>query len=530
MTSRRAVARPAGVDVDAIFSVLSESRARGAGPEVLVRYLSADRDQPGIIRWAEFDKTGEYLRGGATRMSDLSTRLVVHPVEESQIAALAQGAAAGARPGQLIPDDGGQNCNWFSPVLALPSSRGKTSHMMGLCISPDLLVEVLALHDPDVTLTPAESRLLMQLLRGATLREAASEDAVAFETKRTQVKGVCAKLRCRSQADLARTLMARLSHLFAVVGMAGLDDGTIERFTRDYLSPDVRLIVHRLPTGRTLRLFECGRPDGEPLIVVHGVLYPLLLMKSGPACEAAGLRILMPIRAGYLDDEPTTALHSRRNRDADFDDLAAFIEKSFDRPMPVAGHSLGTEWALAFCQRRPDLVSRILLLSPHFPAETTGTGQMATFLRGLRSLMHTPGLYRYVAWQFRRYFTDPATVRKVLIRLFDRSPSDIRVLKESADQTRMFECFASAYRSSIVGIAEDVAASVSTNPEGFPGTTGGIVVIQGPEDPLIAGLPAWLKSAAHHVEVITLPVGGHLVASSHPDIFWLTVKANANEG
>jgi len=515
--------------IGSIFSVLPDVRSDDASREVLDRYLARDATPSAIVKWAEFDRDGGFLRGGGTDLADLSTRVVSDPDDDADIAALARAAAGPVQFGRIAARPDGARCHWYVPFVPTGSIRPAEGRFKGLSIGEALLGELVEVFNGTAGVTAAEKRVLFQLLRGATPREAADEDAVSFETKRAQIKGVCAKLGCRGQSDLIRVVMGLLPHLVAIADTARLDDGAIERFTRDYLAPDVRLVLHRLANGRLFRTFECGPGDGTPLLIAHGMLYPLLLLNCRAACERLGIRVVLPVRSGYLDNQPATALYAHHDSDDDFDDLALFISDQPNGTVTFAGHSLGAGWALAFAARHPDLIDHLLLLSPHFPQGTpTGSRFFAPFLGGLKSLAGRPGLYRYVAWQFRRYFIETTTVRRVLRRLYEASADDIRVLEGEAGSGPVYDWFASAYRSSIVGIAADMSRGMCDDETKFP--TMQVTVIRGRDDPLVEPTePNELAVLSGSVRTVLLPNGGHLIAASHPDELWGAVARYLKE-
>ena len=512
-------------DLSSIFSVLPDGRPDELSSEVLEHYMSRGVSLSGVVRWAEFDRHGQFLGGGRTSMNDLSTQLFSDPSKDDDIQDLAGGAAAAlARPGRIIAATGGTRCHWFVPIIPQGSSRMSEHRIKGLSISEELLSELVAWFNPAAGVTRAESRLLFQLLRGLTVRAAADEDSVSFETKRAQIKSVCTRLDCRGQNDLIRVIMGQLPHLLSIAETIGHDDGAIERFARDHLGPDVRLVLHRLQTGRILRTFECGPADGTPLLVAHGMMYPLLLLNCAGPCEELGVRLIMPVRNGYLDDQPTTALYAVRDPDDDISDVASFIRHNLCVPVGFASHSLGAAWAMAFAGRHPELVTQLLLLSPHFATAAPEKSRFfGPFLRGLASLANRPGLYRYVAWQFRRYFADAITVRRVLRRLFDTCADDLRVLEGQIGAGPAYKWFASAYRSSIVGIAEDMAAGMRLDATLGHAFQVPVTIVRGPDDPVGEDAPDEVKEIAVTLRCETLPAGGHFIAASHPEQMWNVV-------
>ena len=512
--------------LESIFSVLPLEQASEGSREVLERYMARPKTGATDIPWVDFDRAGRFVRGGVTYTADLSTRFIGDPAHHADIRALIDGV--GGQPpeaGRIFHVAGSDRFHWYVPLAFQGTDRSRDVQVKGLVIAVQLLAEVVDLFDADRGITRAEKRLLFQLVAGATPREAADADGVSFETKRAQVKSLCAKLGCRSQTELVRRTMGQLVHLLHVTDADTSYARTTETFVRQHLPPAARLALHRLGNGRLLRTLECGPPTGRPVLFAHGMLYPLLLINGIAECERLGIRLIMPVRSGHLDDKAAAALYDESDPTRDLDDIAAFILGETGQSMPVVGHSMGASWALRFARRHSALVERLILLSPHFAGDRHGTSRFAPFLGGLKALTDRPGLFRCVAWQFRKYYVDTKLVRRVLRRLFDGSPDDLAVLDGERGGGLVYEWFAASYRSSIVGVAEDMAAGMRGWEEELGTLPCYTTIIYGPDDPVaMFARDARKASFPELARLRPLEHGGHLVVASHPVDVWEALK------
>jgi DNA-binding CsgD family transcriptional regulator/pimeloyl-ACP methyl ester carboxylesterase len=145
-------------------------------------------------------------------------------------------------------------------------------------------------------LTPAELGVLRLLTAGETVAAIARSTDRSPGTVRTQVHRLLDKTATRTQAELIRIATLLLNSV-----PAGADPGRAA-----IASPSGRR--HRtmhLPDGRRMDVVTYGAPAGQPLIWLQSTLGLHLLP---PAAEddlnRRGMRVLVPIRAGYGVSDP----------------------------------------------------------------------------------------------------------------------------------------------------------------------------------------------------------------------------------
>src|SRR5688500_7530471 len=109
--------------------------------------------------------------------------------------------------------------------------------------------------------------------------------------------------------------------------------------------------------GAELRYWEEG--DGPPVLFIHGTGTTGDLWREPLADLARDHRVITYHRRGY-PQSPGEASHWRDHGD----DAAALIEALRIAPAVVIGYSGGTVVALDLALRRPELVSRLVLLDP----------------------------------------------------------------------------------------------------------------------------------------------------------------------
>ncbi|MEM6665137.1 MAG: alpha/beta fold hydrolase [Pseudomonadota bacterium] len=446
-------------DLASVFSVLPAPEARVAWREVLQRLDAPLGLRSGELKWAEFGVDGTFVMGGICETASLSTRVLSTASEDPVIAAMAETAGSQITLAGHIdytPED--SRFVWFLPFV--PKTHSGSRHpevsIRGLSITLALFCDVIDLYNKDARLTDAEKRVLFQLTAGASPKEAARADGVSVETRRAQIKTAASKLNCAGQSELVRLSMGQLVHLLAASDASAGPDRAAESFVARHL-PDARMDVVRLSSGQRLRVLTLGPEDGRPVLVIHGMMIPILLCGIASDLEAEGLRLIMPVRHGFLE---SIAL-GNPFADADLversiSDIAAYITENDHGPLPVLGHSLGGVMAMRFVARYPHLATHLVLLSTNLSRTSTQNANAAArFYSGLRSVMTRPGLPKLVTWQFQKYYARPETGRAILRRLFGSCASDSAVINGEARTPPADEWFGELYQSSMAGISED---------------------------------------------------------------------------
>lgn len=145
--------------------------------------------------------------------------------------------------------------------------------------------------------------------------------------------------------------------------------------TSTHLFPPIEpFAVHRLPVsdGHILHVEECGRPDGEPLLVVHGGPGSGRSETARRYADPARYRIILFDQRGCGRSRPLAS-------DVDFpfgtvttghmvDDIEAIRHRLAVERWTILAGSWGVTLALAAAQARPNTVKRLVL---HSVATTT---------------------------------------------------------------------------------------------------------------------------------------------------------------
>jgi pimeloyl-ACP methyl ester carboxylesterase len=151
----------------------------------------------------------------------------------------------------------------------------------------------------------------------------------------------------------------------ALVAVAG--GSVVLRYRRDLLRSRARLArLERRSTDTPFGPLEyCEWGEGEPLLLVHGVVGGCDVPPSWRALVPAGYRIITPSRFGYLGSplpaKPTTA--------AQADAFVFLFDALGIEQAPVVAFSAGSTSAVQLALRHPDRVSALVLVASNSPHE-----------------------------------------------------------------------------------------------------------------------------------------------------------------
>lgn len=215
--------------------------------------------------------------------------------------------------------------------------------------------------------TPAETRLIQQLITGRALDEAAQNLNISVNTAKTQLKSVFEKVGVKRQSELVHAIYATPLWLKldgVAPANARLRDPTVPNDRADIRSRDAELT---LPDGRRLAWSDSGDPEGLPVILMHAIAGSRHLRHPDDRIlYEHGMRLIIPERPGIGHSDP---LPGRRVQDWP-KDVAALADRLGLSRFVVLGYSgAGTPYALATAQALPNRVCGLFLVGAAPPIE-----------------------------------------------------------------------------------------------------------------------------------------------------------------
>ncbi|MEM1267029.1 MAG: alpha/beta hydrolase [Pseudomonadota bacterium] len=477
-----------------------------------------------LVKWADLDHNGRFVRGGVCEMLEHMATLVSKPAQDPDIALVCDRLAEERlTPGSIKKLDGRDAFIWLLPYTYSVDGGLSDTKLRALYIDYDVFSDVLDGFNSDSGLTPAEKRLICQLAIGQSLRDAATADAVSFETKRSQLKSISLKLNCTSQNDVIRLALGQLVHLLSLSGIEADHAKVAEDFVAEHGPPDAQLSVHRLSDGRLFRVIECGPKAGTPILLFHSMMFALFLRNAAPHLHTHGFRLMMPIRPGYLELSTGRTQSTDHHVDQFVQDVADYLEMKGIHRIKTVGHSLGCLVLLRFAARHPNLTETVSLVS--FLKMNTWQGKNGMYRRfgmSLSRLVATPGVFRLLAREFRRRYHSIDAAKTVIRKLFKESPPDVIAFEGDGQRPSSYAAFHESYKFSYVGVAEDftifymrwldnVASETSLPLQFIQGTDDNATPVEVVRETL---------NPARGDRLDEIPGAGQFCFGSHPETVW----------
>ncbi|MCY0096962.1 alpha/beta fold hydrolase [Hoeflea ulvae] len=498
--------------------------------EVLDAYRRKNSGATNTIKWAEFDFGGRLLRCGVSQARSMSTHLTSNWRDDETISEMVLLAEGGdVRAGELVQSVNSEILFWFVPYMPADQKVIQSSRLKAVVITQELVVGIIEMFNVDAGLTNAEMRLIFQIVVGLTPAQAASVDSVSVETKRAHLKNACSKLNCVKQSEIMRLILGQMIHILHLCEAETSHMRVVETFTTDHLGRAASLSVQRLHSGRLMRFWELGPPDGQPVLLIHGYLFPFILLNAGESLQRLNIRLTVPVRQGYLDDHACADIfYDGRLTEQAVEDLTQFTRQTWKAPVPLLGHATGGLVAMKMAAANPDLFASLVVASINILSiRPDKKSYAANFFTGIRKLANDTNIYEPIIRQFQKsIFANQQTAKFVLRRLFRDCATDVAVLDGKIGSGPGFAWYMELHKHSPLGISSDFKLVISEATSLLREYGSPVTFVHGPHDgftrpdqveDLVRDQPATI--------VKTLPDGGHLVGASHPELFWDAVAA-----
>lgn len=472
-----------------LFALIPEAEAQKARTEILEQLSQTGSRSDNRVAWVDFNGSYDILSAGVTEMGKVPSLRIINPSEKAERPAvlenlISQTHKETVRSGEIFLSAMPDRIIWIVPFGLSSLSNAVT--IRAISVSFHVLYKILDSLNPAAHLTNTEKRVICHILTGLTPKQSAELDRVKSETRRGQLKQACAKLSVSGQNSLVRLVMSQTIHLLFYIEEEKRQSGEVADFAASHFPTNVRLILWRLPDGRTLRVFETGDEDAPPVLIQHGLFFVALIQSLAPQASKQGLRLLVPLRGGYWSqqskDTPIDAAKAELQWDAD---LRSYIEGQFASGVVMVGHSMGCVHALRFAEQFPNLLRNFVLVSPYFGrAPQENRAYLSRIMNVLGRVRSNQILFRMVASQFAHSYSNNRIARSALYRIFRDSSEDMKVIKGDGSLPAFDEWFGTLFRNSVDGIAEDFQSILRFDAHQLNQTPSPCTVLYGDQDPI----------------------------------------------
>lgn len=510
--------------LEQVFSVLPEQQASEAQQLTLKKISGNNGIANSPLSWADFDESGRFKSGGVTDIAGSYFRRMKDVSQEPDIADLVKVVEEGGLKAGLMEYSPAKNAIlWFVPSLMRSAAGLPESTYRGIFITEPIIHELLNIFNHEALISKAEKHLIFQLAAGMTLRSAADIDGLKIETKRTQLKSICSKLQCGGQNDLLRHILGQLVYFFSLTNVKNNRSASLSDFVDKFLFPDTRIVEQRLSNNRIMRVLERGPTNGKPLLIIHGMLWPLRLMGPAKLLKEKNIRMIVPIRSGYIEEKAyETSGNERDLVEQSIQDIALYQQECLDSKMTILGMSYGGAIALKYASQFPHLISKLFIVSFN-PAVANAVNKnfLGKLFNGLRSLPNRSGIFRPLAWQFKKYYANEKTVNPILHKIHTGSQSDLDLISGKLGQAPLYPVFVRLFQNSILGISDDFQFVSSDIKALSKDVNIAVTFIHGSNDSMIdVNVVKKYVDNMQRANLKTIDKAGHHLFNTHEHQFW----------
>ena len=212
-------------------------------------------------------------------------------------------------------------------------------------------------------LTAAEAEVMQALAEGQALAGIAEARGRSVETVRAQLKAIMAKTETRSQSELVRLTLSTMELVRFSADAAAELPAASHGFGGLAPRPFRTL---RLRDGRRMDYLILGDPEGRP-VLFFPLDYGLVRWPASAEAEAArrGLRVIVPVRAGYGASTPLTRGVPYVQQLAD--DMAALLDHLGVGRVPLVTLGGDSFIAIAFHAAYPERVAALICCAGVLP-------------------------------------------------------------------------------------------------------------------------------------------------------------------
>jgi pimeloyl-ACP methyl ester carboxylesterase len=267
-----------------------------------------------------------------------------------------------------------------------------------------------------------------------------------------------------------------------------------------------------LKNGRRLAVHRIAAGSGPPVVLCHAAPGSGRFDPDPDQTCARDVTLLSVDRPGYGGSTPVGPDEWATVGSA-ADDLAEVLDQLGTGPVGVAGWSAGGRVALALAARRPDLVSRLVLLATPAPDEEV-PWIPPEYRAALAALAAQPPGVVHEALAAQLAAVVPADPHSPeALGLLGGGPADDLVRAEPGARDRLGGMFAGAFAQGAAGMAADIAG-YCLRPWGFePAEVAAkTLLLYGDEDP-VAGPEhgRWWQRKIPDARLEEVPAAGHLL-------------------
>jgi len=392
------------------------------------------------------------------------------------------------------------------------SNLGRESYLISLEIINVALVNL-----GHTEFSPAELRLSAQIVAGLQLKDAANDDNVSLETKRSQLKSIMRKTNVGRQQDVLRVLLPELSRLVNPINWNRDEQQIFNRYAQEFLCNDIRCQRLSDEEGRNVRILDYGPLRGKPVLVLHPMIFPDITTDDVEFAFKHNLRLIWPLRPGILETTP-----SHKNVQQYADETLEGIDLAWKHlcgePTPIIAMVSSAWHAVAYARLNPKKISEITFSATCFSAGKY-ENSMIYFGSSVAELCsRNVWLMTKTVDFIRNNVKDMDRFRSTIYRIFRNSPPDLEVLDREFGPPHYGARIVLALTESPESVKQDYFNQVHFRWSSLESLIAPVRFIHGTRDSIhkISDVRTMIESVGNY-DLYCLKDAGHLMQYQHFD-------------
>lgn len=243
--------------------------------------------------------------------------------------------------------------------LIVRTLRCDTDREVFLCLETltvDWSPELEAVLEASFMLTPAEMRVLRELVAGENVKTISQRFGRSEGTVRNQTKSILAKTGAGGIANLNRIAALIAENVAGAPALNALQKASF-----------AELDILTLPDGRAMEVRHQGPSDGQPVLFIHGMLFGSELSKTAlDYLDRYRLRLIAPARPGFGMSDPSPG-SPEKETDRLVEDLIFVLDRyGLDKTVCLTNIA-GTMYGYALASSVPERVSGLVNAASSLP-------------------------------------------------------------------------------------------------------------------------------------------------------------------
>jgi pimeloyl-ACP methyl ester carboxylesterase/DNA-binding CsgD family transcriptional regulator len=374
----------------------------------------------------------------------------------------------------------------FDDTIVMVSQLSGVTRVV--CLNHVFLLKMLNEIFPDAELSRAELLLLVQMVCGLSLREAAARDGVAYETKRSQLKSLSAKTGMNTQSEVVRiTLSSLMSYVLDAFGTRPQKESKSTlgeaAFLELYYPGVFRFHEISMGKGRVLRVADAGPIGGKPVVFTHSQTLPRPGQLSGEWLEESGTRLLIPLRHGFLQGD-AAPLPSREHVRRSAEDIADTVRLFCNGSARLVMNSTGIAYGLDTVRTHPELIEDCVIAAAAYLGNH-GSGRVNRFVAAIQKLaINNNFILEKTYDKYLKRMSTPEGFRGLLQQSYGESKPDMEIFEQITSNPVEYSWLFETYRLSRWSVVRDIAMGNSDIWTGLDGIGCRVTLVHGRQDPI----------------------------------------------